>query len=143
MTTTYTFDQLKEDVRKEAEALRVHATKEELGRLNLSLFNPRCTGGCIYGLMTSDCHSVRAVDLIQSCCVQYFKNKGFTSIADEGFEGVVSRLNGKVVDDLFATRVDVTTPQHYSAIEAYILLPEARNANLIAYLRGEIETLDL
>jgi hypothetical protein len=31
----------------------------------------------------------------------------------------------------------------YSAIEAYILLPEANNAGLIAFLRGETENLEL
>jgi hypothetical protein len=32
---------------------------------------------------------------------------------------------------------------HFSAIEAYIMTPEANNANLISFLRGETETLEL
>jgi hypothetical protein len=32
---------------------------------------------------------------------------------------------------------------HFSAIEAYILTPQANNANLISFLRGETETLEL
>jgi hypothetical protein len=34
-------------------------------------------------------------------------------------------------------------PEYYSAIEAYILLPDARNGFLIAYLRGETDNLEL
>lgn len=148
MTTTYTFDQLKEDVRKEAEALRVHATQEELGRLNLSDFCPSSHYGCIYGMCTGDCHSVRAAELIEKCCVRYFHNKGedtggFTAIAHEGFDGLAKRVNGTSVDEFVATRVNYGAVPHFSAIEAYILLPEARNANLISYLRGETETLEL
>lgn len=41
MTTTYTFEQLKEDVRKEAEALRVHATKEEAEKVFFEHFKKK------------------------------------------------------------------------------------------------------
>lgn len=62
----YTFEQLKEDVRKEAENLRVHATKEELGKLNLKYLDPNITVRCYYGLMTGECDSPRASELIQN-----------------------------------------------------------------------------
>jgi hypothetical protein len=142
MTTTYTFDQLKEDVRKEAEALRVHATKEELLKIVYAALDPQSRWGCIYGMATKDCHSERAIELIQKCCVRYFVNNSINKIKDEGFEGVVKRVNGTEVDDLKSDRTGMF-PGHFSAIEAYILLPEANNESLIAFLRGETETLEL
>ena len=142
MTTTYTFEQLKEDVRKEAEALRVHATKEERDKIKMIGFRPQYSDGCIYGMATGDCFSSRASDLIEACCVRYFHNNSFTSIKHEGFEGIVRRVNGVTVSDFKSTRSN-TFPEYYSAIEAYILLPGAKNENLISYLRGETETLEL
>lgn len=142
MTTTYTFEQLKEDVRKEAEALRVHATKRELSKITSGALAPASRWGCIYGMATGDCHSDRAIELIQKCCVRFFVNDNFNKIEDEGFKGIVKRVNGTEVDDLKSDRTGIQ-PGHFSAIEAYILLPEANNESLIAYLRGETETLEL
>lgn len=144
MTTTYTFEQLKEDVRKEAEALKVHATKEELSRLNMNEFSTYGRHSCIYGLATFDCHSERAIELIRQCTPRFFKNKRLSDIRHEGFSGIVKRVNGKKVKDFFLSRSSTAVEQyHFSAIEAYILLPEARNENLITFLRGETETLTL
>jgi hypothetical protein len=138
----YTFEQLKEDVRKEAEALRVNATKEERGRLSFDKLKPRREDGCIYGQMCGSCHNVRSVTLIQECTPRYFKDEGFTRITFEGFEGIQERVNGETVDNFIEDRTNLKVG-HFSAIEAYILLSEANNANLVSYLRGETETLEL
>lgn len=139
---TYTFDDLKADVKKEAEALRVHATKEEREKLDFSNLDPASRIGCIYGGMTGDCDSFRAIQLISKCACRYIADNSFSEIRHEGFERIAENVNGKIVEDLINQRhgADVA---HYSAIEAYILLPEAKNANLIAYLRGETENLEL
>lgn len=121
---TYTFDQLKEDVRKEAEALRVHATKEELGRLSIELLNPHHVSKCVYGLMTGACDSDRAIDLISLCAPTMYKG------GDDELLPV-----GKAAASMI--------PHYYSPIEGYILEPEARNANLIAFLKGETDNLEL
>lgn len=138
----YTFENLIDDVKKEAAALKVHATKEELGRLDFKRLYPSERGGCIYGSMAFDCDSERAVELISKCACRYIADNSFNHIAIEGFERISEYVNGTVVDDLSNKRhgSDIA---HYSAIEAYILLPEAKNANLIAYLKSETETLDL
>lgn len=139
---TYTFEQLKEDVKKEAEALRVNATAEELGRLDFNSLDPHHLNKCIYGQMTGHCNSVRGVQLIEACAIRYIKDGNLTYVARDGFKRIQDLVNGATVADLYYDRnnlIDV----HYSAIEAYILLPEARNANLIAYLRGETDNLDL
>lgn len=148
MTTTYTFDNLIDDVKKEAQALRVHATEEERGNINIRDFDPASYDGCIYGMATGSCHSERAAELIEKCCVRFFLNKGedtsgFTAIRYEGFKGIAKRVISENISDLFESRAGYTAPKYFSAIEAYILLPEAKNANLIAYLRGETNDLDL
>lgn len=138
----YTYENLLDDVRKEAENLKVHAMREEINRLDISFLNPRDRNTCIYGMVANDCHSDRAIDLIEKCCVRYFKNEDFTSIKNEGFNGIVKRVNGATVREFKSDR-QRSIPGHYSVIEAYILLPEAKNANLIAFLKGETETLEL
>ena len=119
----YTYEQLLDDVRKEAEALKVHATKEELGRLNIEDLDPASTIRCYYGLMTGECDSPRASELIQKCTAIYL-------------DGPPRELD----------TVGITSEFHeyrWSPIEYYIGLPDAKNANLIAYLKGETETLVL
>jgi hypothetical protein len=117
----YTFEQLKEDVRKEAEALRVHATKEERERLSFERLFPNLATSCIYGLTTGSCFSERAIELITQCAPVYYTTRLIDSI--------------KIVHSYNDSR--------WSPIEVYTQQPEAQNANLIAYLRGETETLTL
>lgn len=139
----YTFEQLKEDVRKEAEALRVHATKEERERLEFKALDPERTRHCIYGLMTHNCNSDRAIQLISDCACRYIRDNGISGIKREGFARIQQKINGSKVDTLQECRIALKGIAHFSAIEAYILLPEAQNASLISYLRGETETLTL
>lgn len=144
MTTTYTFEQFKEDVRKEAEALRVHATGEEREKLDIEELRPSNISHCIYGQMTGNCYSLRAAALISQCCVRYFRKEIMPDFFKHNttLENIQKGVNGMSVKDFIEhrTRCDEV---HFSAIEAYILLPEARNANLIAYLKGETDTLEL
>ena len=138
----YTFEQLKEDVRKEAEALKVHATSEERAKLDANLLDPTTRTGCIYGGIADHCDSPRAIELISKCACQYFVDNNFSDIQYDGFERISKHVNGTTVGNLEYKRHN-SDATHYSAIEAYILLPEANNANLIAFLRGETETLEL
>lgn len=132
----YTFEQFKEDVRKEAEALKIHATVEERERLSEALLRPELIDRCIYGLMTGNCRSERAMQLIKSCCKAYILNAEFKPISgDTDWNKVYTAPT-----DVIGAEGSLT---YLSAIEAYIILPEAKNANLIAFLRGETETLEL
>jgi hypothetical protein len=142
---SYTFEQLKEDVRKEAEALKIHATKEERERLNFRSLKPSNTGMCIYGQMTDDCYSDRAAALIQKSCVRYFKHDVMPSSWNPRISmcDIREHVNGKKVKGFRKDRATRNINPHFSAIEAYILLPQAKNANLISFLRGETETLVL
>lgn len=131
----YTFEQLKEDVRKEAVALKQNATKEELRKLDFVTLNSRFIDQCIYGQMCELCRTPRAIELIKSCCVKYVKNEVFFPGSGIEWNKVIKNPNQVAGMEAGLTYI--------SAIEAYIMLPEARNANLIAYLRGETETLEL
>ena len=117
----YTFEQLKEDVRKEAEALRVHATKEERERLDIETLNPNQVTKCVYGLTTGSCFSERAVELIQNCAPVYYSTRSLSTLEIKYSYNII----------------------RWSPIEVYIQQPEANNANLIAYLRGETDNLEL
>jgi hypothetical protein len=141
----YTFEQLKEDVRKEAEALKIHATKEERERLDLSIMEPTNSKLCYYGLMTGNCYSERAAQLIEKCCCSFFDNGAMADLEEENnsIEAIQESLIGSKVIGFVKARISPGSHTYYSAIEAYILLPEARNDNLISYLRGETETLEL
>jgi hypothetical protein len=132
----YTFEQLKEDVRKEAEALRVHATKEELAKLNYSHLDTTDRRYCVYGQMTGNCYSQRSAELINNCAITHFKELPDTM--EEMIIGVTEKPKY-----FLDTRIDPWLQSTFSAIEAYILLPKANSANLISYLRGETETLEL
>jgi hypothetical protein len=146
----YTFENLKEDVAREAQALKVHATKEELERLDFSKLQTDNPIQCVYGQIAFGCFSDRASELIFTCCQRYFKvwNRDTTIHELAGKRGFYEFANGQTINgvndskSLLEQRL-VIKGGYYSAIEAYILLPEAKNADLIAYLKGEVETLEL
>lgn len=117
---TYTIKEFHADVAAEAKALRLHATREELDRLDIKTLDPNSTGNCIYGTMTGDCDNARATRLIKACTKIYLKN----------WNDLESKTNE-------------FSNYYWSSIEAYILLPEANNPGLIAYLRGETDDLVL
>jgi len=139
----YTIEQFHADVAAEAKALRKHATKEELGRLDFENLDPTQITTCIYGQLTQHCFSRRASILIGLCCKRYVKTARINNIQEEGFEMIKDIVNGETVDNLYEDRQALFNECHYSSIEAYILLPDANNAALIAYLRGETDDLVL
>jgi hypothetical protein len=100
----------------------VHATKEELGRLDFEVLDPNHPERCIFGLMTGECDSDRASELIQLCTKVFLKNKDCS-------------------DEIEVT--DKFKKWKWSPIEVYIMRPEARNENLIAFLKGETDNLEL
>jgi hypothetical protein len=136
----YTKKQFIEDVKKEARALRKHATKEELANLDFESFNPIDEHRCVYGQMTGDCSSNRAHALIAKCCIRLVDNLVF---ARNGRK-LGKSINGKVES---TNQLDATRKQGFmrylSQLEAYIQMAGAKNKNLIAYLKGERNDLVL
>lgn len=142
----YTVDQFLEDVRKEAAALRANATPEEIGRLDPATFDPHGMSNCIYGQMTGTCTSVRAADLIFTCCRRYVDNGDYVDDYRTK-KNIIQYVNGEKIEavnssnDLLVHRGDGLI--HLSALEGYILCSDANIEGLFSYLKGETETLSL
>lgn len=113
---------LKDLVRQEADNLKIHATPEEIADLDFDNLMPEDTHNCIYGQMTGDCFDKRAVELLNLCAIPYSSSNQSWIPCDSEFK---------------------TDGRAFSAIEVYITQYNAKNENLIAYLRGETNTLDL
>lgn len=129
----YTVEQFKADVIAECVALREHATNEELGRLAYRI-KAQDPDECIYGLMTGNCRSIRAKELIEICCKITVNNGAYDPRI-----GVRSLLN-----NIAEVRRPFDSYLNYiSALEAYIMLLDADIPAIQSYLTGQTETLVL
>lgn len=128
------------DVATEAKNIRKHATKEEIGKLNIGNLQSSHPSMCVYGLLTGDCRSDRAQKLIVTCCKKFVESDDGVLNADT-FEEMQDRINGRVKDlgrDGFRFET-----KYFSSVEAYIMLRSARRSGLISYLKGETDKLEL
>lgn len=66
-------EELRQLALQEIKNLWVHATKEELARLDHNAINPFSIDNCIYGQLTGDCDSGRAHELIRLCTWAIYK----------------------------------------------------------------------
>jgi hypothetical protein len=139
----YTKKQFFADVTAEATALREHATDEEKAKLDFDSLEPNSPSKCIYGLATGNCMSKRAAELINKCCQRFIINDDDNGIKEYGFVAVRKQVNGAIIEGFVMERSVNRDLLHFSSIEAYILLPEAKNKNLIAYIKGEKQKLVL
>lgn len=144
----YTWKKFLSDVTKEVELIKVHATKEEKNELNLDYFNPSSPSNCVYGQMAGDCCSSRAHKLIFKCCQKYLVNHKPNDEYEFNPEFVLKNMNGtkpkgvKKHADLSSKR-NLFSMQYLSALEAYIILPKAKNKNIINYIKGKKRVLIL
>lgn len=141
----YTADQFLEEVMAEIEAIKTNATEEEKSRLDLLTFNPKHPRRCIYGQMTGDCRTVRATELILKGCKRYmyndFNNYPNPDITlERNFIPVKKVSNGTTVNWDMALGGDLI---YLSSLETYIVTPYANNKDILAYIKGEIDTLTL
>lgn len=115
---------LLEKVLIEANNIRHHASKKEKDKLLLNILKPSSRTNCIYSLMCEHYISKRCIELLNSCCEPYSsnymeynkpKNKSFTQDID----------------------------RDYSAIEFYSSQKGANNKDLIEYIKGNINSIEL
>lgn len=139
LTTMYTEEQLYQDVLSEATSLRELATPPEKNNLNVYTIFPSNREKCVYGQMTGSCNSPRAIELMQKCCTQYFHNEDYdlTSLRE-----VLSHVNGKD-SVVVAPRVRRHGIAYFSSIESYIIIKGAKCAELLSYIKGETNELNL
>lgn len=115
---------------KEAAYLKEFATKEELNKLDFNELDPAHVNKCVYGQMTGNCTSERAIALIEQCALRVYEQVDYPHQS--------TKLNGSPV----GLRRTWANMAYYSPIEVWIdrNIPEF-NKNLIAYLKGEKKTL--
>lgn len=131
-------------VAKEVKNLKEFATQKEIDRLNLENLTPNNFDSCIYGQMTGNCYSQRAATLINKCCEKFTK---FPEVVpfETTFKESAHLINGKVK---IKKELDGREPKndgfgYYSSLEHYITLKDAKNKNIIQFLKGEVKTLSL
>jgi hypothetical protein len=140
----YNLSNLITDVKKEATALKANATSQELGRLNLSSLDSDNQINCIYGQMTGLCRNARASELIWKCCPRYFRNRHDVDIRKDVQKILPLMVKETIrgIEHLDAFMEDRLHLYHLSAIETYILLPNANKKHLIDFLKGEVDDIN-
>lgn len=138
-----TREQFLQDVRTEVESLKVHATKSEISELNIKTFNPMKKHLCIYGQMTGSCESKRAKELMDKACVRVTNSDG-DAFVWEKFDKVADKINGEYTGQTWEkATVSKRAYTYLSMVEAYIFLDGSSPKNIIDYLNGDVDTLEL
>lgn len=136
----YTEEQFYQDVLTEATALRDLSTPTEKDNLVFEHLKPQSRSNCVYGLMTGDCNSRRAVELIKKCCTQYFHAPSL--FLGGTLPNVLSHVDG-TNPEVMDKRITFLNINYISSIEMYITSIGAKNRGLIAYIKGETNELNL
>lgn len=144
MSTVISREQFLQDVRTEVEALKANATPYEVGKLNIETFDADSQALCIYGQMTGSCSSFRAKQLMDASCVRVTSSSSF--IDNKYFEDVAEKINGDYTGQTWED--DWGDAYHrafsyLSMVEMYIFLKGSSPKNIMKYLKGEVETLEL
>ncbi len=133
-------------VMHEINMLKQHATPEELSKLDFGNLNGAFATTCIYGQMTGDCTTRRAKELMDASCIRVmdinFIQKDI-DIDDPDFNvnGAYTGQSWQPFEEGF-DRI-YRTYRYMSVLEAYIITKDAKNEEVIKYLKGEIDTLIL
>ena len=137
-----TIEDLEWDVINEAIALKQHATKEELDRLDFITVNAYSIVSCIYGQMTGSCHSDRAIELINKCAVSFIATSFPLGLGD--VQGINDFCNNIIPnsDEAKAHNINGRT-RYFSPIEVYIVLANSNKKALIDFLQGKTKSLNL
>lgn len=116
-----------EEVRAEIEHIKTNAKKKEIAKLDFLHFSFCSPWRCIYGQMTGDCRSPRAKKL-------YPKKYVYTGSSGAGGRIPFSKQS-------FVERED---ENNFTPLEKYLYIVKTKtHENIIAYLKGEVETLEL
>ena len=114
-------------VREEASLISQHATEEEKGRLIFKDLSPGSMYRCVYGQMTGNCFSRRAVELLNLCAKPY-------TLSPENLIEPKNPEEGFIFEPNCAMRC-------FSALEYFISRHENKrynNAHLIDFIQGRI-----
>lgn len=137
MKKTITVLEINALVIAEATKLKKNATLYEIANLDFSNLRTASKYNCIYGQMTGNCFSERAVELIEASCKRVFNINISERDKDKKMGKIYGKLNGK----------PVTRDEYWSPIEIFIDMERnqnnGNNKRLIDYLKGETKKLTL
>jgi len=144
-------EQFLSEVKHEIEQLKIHASNREKNNLDFRAFDPVVPTQCIYGQMTGACYSKRAKELMDLSCIRLMNIRlGYLTDKFDGYEDEKFLTNGKYQSNLTWRDEELDSWgrysrkfEHLSALEGYILLSDAKNRQIISYIKGEIESLEL
>lgn len=129
-------EEMKALATEEAVKLKEHATKEELGKLNLKRLDPRISNTCIYGQMTGYCSGQRANELIMLCANRVYNVRESDTAQDAKLNGEPHQIAG-----------DKTRHAYYQSPIEILIYDENGGkgdaAKLISFLKDETQTLEL
>lgn len=140
-----TREQFLKDVMAEIEGIKETATNEEKKRLDIDFLDPMRTDRCIYGLLTGDCMEARAREIMDVSC------KRVWNLAGDGvyqnryrfLDSVLENVNGDYESRRTWDNGKDARLTYLSALEGYIALNDAKNEEIIAYIKGDTDTLEL
>ena len=138
-------EQFLKDVAHEVEMLKIHATAEQIERLNFDNFDPCYGESCIYGQMTGHCRNEEANRLMNVACIRVVHRdyqKGI-EFKEATFKEIAPEINGEYKGQMFDKEKREGLYSFMSMIETYILLKNSKPENIIKYLKGEVDTLVL
>jgi len=139
---TITEEQFLADVMYEIESLRKHATEKEKSKLNFERFDPNSINHCIYGQITGICTSDRAKELIDLGCKRVFSDNWAEKFKDsQKYQEFIPYLNGEYNGQGWYKFGRSLT--HITALEGYIYAKDAKIKEIIAYIKGETDKLEL
>jgi hypothetical protein len=114
------------EVKAELDNIKAKATKEELSNLNIDRFNHNRNSRCIYGQMTGDCDSRRAMELAP---------KIYHRLGDGDKHGFAKQD--------FQKREGLNQ-NYYTALEKYLfMVKKPTHSKIIDYLTGKINNIQL
>ncbi len=114
------------EVMNEIEIIKTKATPSEIGKLNIDSFNHTIFRLCIYGLMTGDCDSVRALDMYpkQYAAINGNDTKDYTPFTKQNMAR--GSFNG------------------FTPLEKYLyMVKRPMHKKIISYLKGETQSIKL
>ena len=139
-------------VSQEVKQLKVHASSEELSKLNFNNLYVNTIHNCIYGQMTGDCTNSRARELMDICCDVTFDiedkieaetllNYQTTNEIVEGREFLPNKGQSWTSSNKGYNKI--RSFLYLSSLEGYIKLTDAKNEHIISYLKDEEKELCL
>lgn len=142
----YTKKQFLDEVKQEIENIKKFATDKEKQNLDFDSFNADSPTSCIYGQLTGDCESDRAIKLIRKCCKRYFHFLIYGIDVDDEFtfKDIKESVNGEKMPDKFDKNdFGIRNYEYHSLLEGFIKLKNANNKNILSYIKGKTSKLVL